>query len=65
MPRDQAILAYVYNATHDRVSEHETRAAAMVEAKRRAGPRSRFNGSRCHGIVGSYTGPNGTFTITE
>ncbi len=57
--------AYVYNATHDRVSEHPSRAAAMDDAKRRAGKRARFISDRCHGIIGHYRGPNGTFTITE
>jgi hypothetical protein len=57
--------AYVYNATHDRITEAPTRRAAMAAAKRLAGPGARFLRSRCHGIVGSYTGQHGTFTITE
>lgn len=57
--------AYVYSETYDRVSEHPDRAAAMKAARRLAGARARFVGDRCHGIVGHYTGPNGTFTITE
>ena len=56
--------AYVYHQ-HSRVLEAPTRKAAMDAARRLAGARARFIGDRCHGIVGHFAGPNGTFTITE